>query len=128
MKKAILRTNFFRVKSLFAAEEMVRYLLTTKRDIKVHTKVSPDYDVIYGFTSEEEISDIFLQEGTSDEMLYGDFVLGIQKCVADGEQAIVAVDTGAFGITRLLSPALRITPNSIECIDVDSIPGGEAFA
>ena len=128
MKTAKLRTSFFRVKSMPAAEDMVRYLMSTNHDVKVHARISPEHDVNYGFTCIDEIPGIFLREQTPDEKLYGDFILGIQKCIADGERVFIVADIGAQKFNYLAGYALRVTSTSFERIDTSCVPQNIVFA
>lgn len=128
MKTANLRTNFFRVKSMPAAEDMIRCLMAKNHDVKVSARVTPEHDVIYGFTCVDEIPGIFLREQTPDEKLYGDFVLGVQKCIADGEQAFIVADVSAQKFNYLEGFALRVTSASFERIDTSCVPQNVIFA
>lgn len=128
MKTANLRTSFLRVKSMPAAEDMVRHLRATNHDVKVHARVDTKHNVSYGFTCVDEIPGIFLREQTPDEKLYGDFVLGVQKCIADGEQVFIVADVSAQKFSCLMGFALRVTSTSLERIDINCIPENVIFA
>lgn len=128
MKTANLRTSFFRVKSIPAAEDMVRRLLSTNRDVKIHARVNREHNINYGFTCVEEIPGIFLREQTPDEKLYGEFILGIQKNIVDGEQVFIIADVSAQKFNYLVGFALRVTSTSLERIDISCVPENVIFA
>ena len=120
-----IRTNYFHVKDEAKFRELMSRAYGCEDDIKLfEDKQDADGNPIFGFGLYSSIAGVRDaqedEDDDCDETSYGEFIDGLQQCVAD-DDAIIIMEVGNEKLRYVVGSALVITSKGTEYLDVTDL-------
>ena len=119
-----IRTNYFCVKDEEKFRELMARVHGCEDDIRVWERKVSNGKTMFGFGLYGEIAGVkHAREDDDDEFddtSYGEFISGLQSCVADHD-AIIIMEAGNEKLRYVLGSATIITSRSCEYISIDRL-------
>lgn len=123
------RTNYFHVKDVDAAKEVLNHLFFSERKADVWTDADQNGEVTFAFGGDGMLKGI-IPEGVSpydcdDDSIYEEAICALQSIVADND-AIIIMEVGHERMRYLIGRALIVTKEDTGYVDMQNVVTQEA--